>query len=221
MAPAQELMQGERDFVRMRCAPGDDAFELEQIVGDGADLHQVGFDGLNVSHIETPAWHMSAPGDPCDGRWWRRCRAGKTGMGLCTPALKANIGSYPPSPEPPGLPPRRPLNPLDRKLWTNCSNSSSVKPPRIPSSRTTSVSDPMAVSVRRHLEVSKLAPDPSCTRRSDTARSGYVQDARGVAVIQLGTVCAGVLDLFQNAQGEQASCGLSRSSPAATRVRST
>ena len=77
----------------MRCAPGDDAFELEQIVGDGADLHQVSFDGLNVSHIETPAWHMSAPGDPCDGRLWRRCRAD---LGLCIPALRPDIGSGPP-----------------------------------------------------------------------------------------------------------------------------
>ena len=53
VASAQELMQGERDFVRMRCAPGDDAFELEQIVGDGADLHQLGFDDVNFSHRKT------------------------------------------------------------------------------------------------------------------------------------------------------------------------
>jgi hypothetical protein len=28
----------------MRCAPGDDALELDRVVGDGADFHQFSFD---------------------------------------------------------------------------------------------------------------------------------------------------------------------------------
>ena len=47
---AHELMQGERDFVRMRCTPNNDAIKLECIVGNGADFHQLGFDDLRVSH---------------------------------------------------------------------------------------------------------------------------------------------------------------------------
>ena len=50
VAPAQELMQCDGDFVGMRCAPGNNAFELDGIVGDGADFHQLGFDGFRVSH---------------------------------------------------------------------------------------------------------------------------------------------------------------------------
>ena len=46
VAPAHELMQGEGDFVGMRCAPNNDALQLEGIVGDGADFHQLGFDGF-------------------------------------------------------------------------------------------------------------------------------------------------------------------------------
>ena len=34
--PAHELMQGEGDFVGMRCVPRNDALELEGIIGDGA-----------------------------------------------------------------------------------------------------------------------------------------------------------------------------------------
>ena len=49
-APAHDLMQGEGYFVRMACAPGDDALQLDGIVGDGADFHQLGFDGFRVSH---------------------------------------------------------------------------------------------------------------------------------------------------------------------------
>ena len=48
--PADELMQGERDFVGMRCAPRNNALEPEGIVGDAADFHQLGFDDLRVSH---------------------------------------------------------------------------------------------------------------------------------------------------------------------------
>jgi hypothetical protein len=48
--PAHELMQSEGDFVGMRCAPGNNALELDGIVSDGADFHQLGFDDLRVSH---------------------------------------------------------------------------------------------------------------------------------------------------------------------------
>src|SRR5450432_3335892 len=42
------------------------------------------------------------------------------------------------------------------KVATNRSSSSSVKPPRIPSSTTTSDRHPLAVSVRWHVELSNL-----------------------------------------------------------------
>jgi hypothetical protein len=48
--PTQELMQGEGNFVGMCCAPGNNALELECVVGDGADFHQLGFNDLRVSH---------------------------------------------------------------------------------------------------------------------------------------------------------------------------
>ena len=69
----------------------------------------------------------------------------------------------------------------------NFSRSSSVKPPRIPSSLTTSVSDPSAVRVRRHLEVSKLSArsilhhDPRAT-----ARIASEVRLRGEAMLQAG-----------------------------------
>jgi hypothetical protein len=48
--PTQELMQGEGNFVGMRCAPGNNALELHGIVSDGADFHQLGFNDLRVPH---------------------------------------------------------------------------------------------------------------------------------------------------------------------------
>lgn len=50
VTPAHELMQGERDFVGMRCAPCNKALELDGIVGDGADFYQLVFNDLRVSH---------------------------------------------------------------------------------------------------------------------------------------------------------------------------
>jgi hypothetical protein len=52
LTTAQYLMQGERDFVGVRRAPGENTLELNRIVGDGADFHQLGFDDLRVSHRE-------------------------------------------------------------------------------------------------------------------------------------------------------------------------
>ena len=60
VVPAQELMQGEGDFVGMRCAPGNNALELDGIVGDGADFHQLGFDDLRVSHRNFSMAHFGA-----------------------------------------------------------------------------------------------------------------------------------------------------------------
>ena len=57
IAPAHELMEGERDFVGMRCAPGNNTFQLDGIVGDGADFQQLGFDGLRVSHRTSSMAH--------------------------------------------------------------------------------------------------------------------------------------------------------------------
>jgi hypothetical protein len=35
-------MQGQWDFVGMRCTPGNDALELDGIVSDGTDFNQLG-----------------------------------------------------------------------------------------------------------------------------------------------------------------------------------
>src|ERR1022692_2519994 len=63
--PAHELMQGEGDLVGMRCAPGNNALELDGIVEDGADFHQFGFDDLWVSHRDSSMAHVGTwkPGD--------------------------------------------------------------------------------------------------------------------------------------------------------------
>jgi len=55
--PAQELMQGKGNFVGVRCAPGHDALELDGILSDSADFHQLGFDDLRVSHRTSSMAH--------------------------------------------------------------------------------------------------------------------------------------------------------------------
>src|ERR1700690_1777631 len=52
------MMQGEGNFVRMRGAPGNDALELDGILGDSADFHQLGFDNLRVSHRNSSMAHV-------------------------------------------------------------------------------------------------------------------------------------------------------------------
>jgi hypothetical protein len=47
----------------MRSAPSDDAFQLDRIVSDGTNLHQLGFDGLDVSHNTSMA-HVTPPAIP-------------------------------------------------------------------------------------------------------------------------------------------------------------
>ena len=59
VAVFHELMQGEGDFVRMRCAPRDDALQLDGIVSDGADFHQLGFDDLWLSHRNSSMAHIA------------------------------------------------------------------------------------------------------------------------------------------------------------------
>jgi hypothetical protein len=72
--PPQELMEGEGDFVGMRCAPGNNALELYGIVGDGAHFHQLGFDDLGVSHRSSSMAHFGKL-ESRDGRSFdRRCR---------------------------------------------------------------------------------------------------------------------------------------------------
>jgi hypothetical protein len=44
--------------------PGDDSFELDEVVGDGADFHQLGFNGLGIPH---DSFRMAHP----DGRLFR------------------------------------------------------------------------------------------------------------------------------------------------------
>ena len=68
VAPAHELMQGEGDFVGTACAPGNDALELDGIVGDGADFHQLGFNDLRVSHRNSS---MALGVEPVE-QWWAR-----------------------------------------------------------------------------------------------------------------------------------------------------
>jgi len=43
-------MEGEGNFLGMSGAPGDDAFEFEAVVGNRADLDQLGFDLFRWSH---------------------------------------------------------------------------------------------------------------------------------------------------------------------------
>lgn len=45
-----KVAQGESEFIRMRGRPGNDPFELRQVVPDGADLNQLCFDDLWISH---------------------------------------------------------------------------------------------------------------------------------------------------------------------------
>ena len=51
IAPSHEMMQSEGDFVGMYRAPGDDALQLDAIIGHCADLHEFGFDYVCVPHI--------------------------------------------------------------------------------------------------------------------------------------------------------------------------
>ena len=56
-APAQELMQGKGNLVGVRCAPGNDALELDGVLSDGADFHQLSFDDVRVSHRTSSMAH--------------------------------------------------------------------------------------------------------------------------------------------------------------------
>ena len=56
-------MQGEADFVRVGCTPGENALELNGIVADGANFQQLGLDGLRVSHVNFSMAH-AANGKP-------------------------------------------------------------------------------------------------------------------------------------------------------------
>jgi hypothetical protein len=58
--PSHKQMQGQWDFVGMRCAPGDEALELDGIVRDGTDFNQLGFDNLRISHSTSSMAHAAA-----------------------------------------------------------------------------------------------------------------------------------------------------------------
>lgn len=45
-----QLVHGEGDFIRMGCAPGDDSLEFDEVVCDGANFHQFGFDDFRIAH---------------------------------------------------------------------------------------------------------------------------------------------------------------------------
>ena len=49
--PPHEMVQSEGDFVGMHRTPGDDALQLDAIIGHRADLHEFGFDDVCVPHI--------------------------------------------------------------------------------------------------------------------------------------------------------------------------
>jgi hypothetical protein len=51
VAPPQEMVQSEWDFVGMHRTPADDALQLDAIIGHRTDLHEFGFDDVCVSHI--------------------------------------------------------------------------------------------------------------------------------------------------------------------------
>ena len=57
VTPVDELMQSERDLVRMRCTPGDNALQLNRIVSDGTYFHQLGFNDFRGSHRNLE-WHI-------------------------------------------------------------------------------------------------------------------------------------------------------------------
>src|SRR5882724_8619245 len=58
ITPTHKLMQGGGNLVGIRCAPGNNALELDGIVCDGADFHQLGFNDLRVSHRNSSMAHV-------------------------------------------------------------------------------------------------------------------------------------------------------------------
>ncbi len=69
VAPPHEMVQSEWDFVGMHRTPGDDALQLDAIIGHRADLHEFGFDDICVPHIHLQHdTHRNGPARQ------RRCR---------------------------------------------------------------------------------------------------------------------------------------------------
>jgi hypothetical protein len=62
-------MQSERDLVGMRCTPGDNALQLDRIVGDGTYFHQLGFDDFRGSHRNLE-WHSDLRTSSARRREW-------------------------------------------------------------------------------------------------------------------------------------------------------
>ena len=60
VAASHELMQGDGDFFGMRGAPGNNALQLDEIVSEGADFHQLCFDDLRVPHRTSSMAHVGA-----------------------------------------------------------------------------------------------------------------------------------------------------------------
>jgi hypothetical protein len=57
-----ELMQGAGNFAGVGCAPGNDALEFDEIVGNGADFRQLGFDYLRIAHSPSAARRFAGVG---------------------------------------------------------------------------------------------------------------------------------------------------------------
>ena len=48
---ASEKTHSERDLIRVRCRPGDDALEFRDVILYRTDLHELFFNNLRVSHV--------------------------------------------------------------------------------------------------------------------------------------------------------------------------
>jgi len=96
VVPPHKLMQGEGDFVRIRRAPDNNALQLDGIVGDTANFHQLGFDDLRVSHCNSSMAHVDsrkpvrrANQSSIGGRGEHLSAANRSGPGVSTAPAKS------------------------------------------------------------------------------------------------------------------------------------
>lgn len=81
VAPPHEMVQSEGDFVGMHRTPGDDALQLDAIIGHRADLHEFGFDDVCLPHIPFSMAHAAKA----------RLAAGPQGYGAPAPCVAARL----------------------------------------------------------------------------------------------------------------------------------
>lgn len=58
IAATHELMKSKGHFIGMGRTPGDDAFQFQGVVGEGADFHELVFDRYGVAHIDSRMTHF-------------------------------------------------------------------------------------------------------------------------------------------------------------------